>query len=123
MSMFIYAHLAGTHLEASAASRDATRAESKARRASSEIAILQSRLDRLALVTQALWSLLEERVGVSELELIERVREIDLSDGVLDGRAKPGVQDCPRCGRVLSKRNPRCIYCGTEVERNPFGSV
>ena len=53
-------------------------------------------------------------------ELIERIKEIDLSDGKMDGKARRSVMECPHCNRTISMRYQRCIYCGEFVEHDPF---
>lgn len=103
--------------------RTAVDAESAARRTKGATDDLAERLDRLALVTEALWSLLKTRSDVTDAELLEHIRAVDLSDGVLDGRARSAVQTCPGCERVLSKRHTRCLYCGVEVVQRPFDGV
>ena len=71
-------------------------------------------------MTEALWMLLRDRFGVTDDELFKYVRELDLSDGTLDGRvAKPGSA-CTECKRTVGKRHTQCIYCGTPIEREPF---
>ena len=100
--------------------RVASQAESTAHRSKHAADELAQRLDRLALVTEALWALLKERSDMTDEELLEHIRLVDLSDGVLDGKVRRGAQACPGCGRTLSKRNARCIYCGVEVVKGPF---
>lgn len=73
---------------------------------------VQRQLDSLLLVNMAMWSILEEKLGVTEVQLAERVREIDLRDGKLDGRYAPQGVECPKCRRVMSVRHKRCMYCG-----------
>jgi predicted Zn-ribbon and HTH transcriptional regulator len=76
---------------------------------------LEDRVDRLTLVCSALWSLLREKTGSTEEELLARVREIDLSDGKLDGKlARPPPATCGSCGRTFSSRHVRCLWCGAE---------
>ena len=84
----------------------ANSAHARAQSASRDV---QSRLDSLALMNAALWSLLQERLGLTETDLANRVREIDLRDGVLDGKIAHGVAACPACGRTTSTRRGRCI--------------
>lgn len=81
---------------------------------------LEQRIDRLSLVNEALWTLLRERVGVTDAELLERIREVDLSDGRLDGKVRRKPVDCPGCKRTVSNRHDRCLYCGQDIERGPF---
>jgi hypothetical protein len=75
---------------------------------------LDEKIDRLALICRAMWELLRERTGLSEEALVEKVREVDLLDGQLDGRATVPPKKCPECGRTVSKRHRRGIYCGAE---------
>ena len=84
--------------------------------------LLQSDVERLFMLTEALWTILKEQHGYTDEDLAERVREIDLRDGRLDGRsAQDKVNpDCPQCGRKLIGRNQVCLYCGTEASRDPF---
>jgi hypothetical protein len=68
------------------------------------------------------WTLLQEQHGYTDEQLIQRIQEIDLQDGKLDGKvAKEQVRpDCPQCGRKLMGRRPVCLYCGAEVALDPF---
>lgn len=92
------------------------RIDSKAQRATEAVTHLQTEVERLQLLTHAMWSLLSEKLGVTEQALIERVREIDLSDGVLDGKRKQSAAvPCPGCNRPNNRRHTRCMYCGAEL--------
>lgn len=73
---------------------------------------LQDRVDRLTLVNMAMWSLLKDKMGVTEEDLISRMVEIDISDGRPDGKVTVGVRKCGKCGRTLSPRHRKCLYCG-----------
>lgn len=81
-------------------------------------------LDKLGLVCQALWTLLQEETNLTEEDLLERVTELDLKDGVLDGKyTKPSV-DCPKCNAKMSRRFNRCLFCGEEyVDGSAFDTV
>lgn len=105
------------------ARRIAADAESTAHRSEHAVDALAERFDRLALITEALWSLLKERSDMTDEELLEHVRAVDLSDGVLDGKIRRGASPCSGCGRMLSKRNVRCLYCGVEVAQGPFEAL
>ena len=91
---------------------EAGSAKDAATDAKSAAAGVQRQLDSLMLVSMAMWSILEEKLGVTESQLADRVREIDLRDGKLDGRYAPEGMECPRCKRVMSARHKRCMYCG-----------
>ncbi len=85
---------------------------------------LEARLDALTLMSMAMWSLLEEKLGVTEAELAKRVEEIDLRDGKLDGRVSPTLAECPSCGRRMSARHRHCLYCGAEgLKQGPMSGL
>ncbi len=75
---------------------------------------LAARLDRLTLICHAMWLLLQEQTGLSDEALIERIKEVDLTDGRLDGKVARPPATCPKCGRTLSPRHWKCIWCGAE---------
>ncbi len=78
------------------------------------ISNLEDRLDRLSLVCMAMWSLLQDKARLTEDDLLERVRTLDLMDGVADNKATRSVSKCARCQRTMSSRHRRCLYCGFE---------
>jgi hypothetical protein len=87
----------------------------------SEIAALRGDVERLYFITEALWRLLKEKHGLSDTDIIREIAVIDLEDGRLDGRKAPTPPPpCPKCGRVLSKHRPKCMFCGEPVALNPF---
>lgn len=104
----------------SAAAAAAAHAEGAAARAQSNTEALERRVERLALVAEALWGLLQERVGLTEQELLERVQALDLSDGYLDGKVRRPAGPCPGCGRMVASRHRQCLYCGADTQRPAF---
>ena len=74
--------------------------------------LMEDRLDKLALVSMAVWELLAEKAGIGEEDLLEKIQEIDLRDGAADGKVTRKVARCPKCNRVMSPRHKRCLYCG-----------
>ncbi|WP_143543743.1 hypothetical protein [Rhodopirellula sp. MGV] len=95
----------------------ASRAETKSKRYESEVARLEDKVESLALTCQALWEIVREQTGLTDEQLVAKVSEIDLRDGVADGRMTNGVQSCENCGRKTSKRRLSCLYCGEENSR------
>ena len=104
---------------ASAQAESAVRQSDEINRAVYE---LEKRTDRLALTTMAMWALMSEKLGITEQELEDKITEIDLSDGKLDGKVRVEASTCPACGRRLSKRHHRCMYCGHDAG-NTIGRV
>ncbi len=86
---------------------------SSQRQKSGSVEMLETRLERLSLVCRALWSLLAEKTDLTEEQLINRMNQIDLQDGVADGRLKKQADNCPRCGRLISPRHASCMFCGS----------
>jgi len=77
-------------------------------------------VDKLFLITEALWELLKKEHGYTDELLIKKVTEIDSSNGTLNGKApKKERPNCVSCGRKLG-RHPTCLYCGAITPRNPF---
>ena len=115
MSIFWSIHRGvGASAEARSASRKAASASSKAQE-------VEDKVDRALLVCEALWTILREKLGMTEEELVQRVNDIDLSDGKLDGKVrKQSAVTCPSCNRTFARRFPRCIYCGQPVVHDPF---
>lgn len=100
--------------QANEASRRATDYQQRVRE-------VEDQIDRLALVNQAVWALVKDRLGLTDDLLIKKMRQIDLLDGVEDGKVTRSVNECPGCSRTLSARHKRCMYCGHEVARaTPF---
>ena len=81
---------------------------------------LEERVDRLALLSRALFELLAERTGVTEEQLSARVLEIDLRDGQRDGRMSPKPTRCPKCDAMISPRFGRCLFCGEQGPNAPL---
>ena len=85
---------------------------------------LEDSVARLALVNAAMWSLLKSHTGLTDAALAARIRDIDLRDGVEDGKLTPNVQNCQKCGRTMAPRHKRCMYCGSErLVTSPFDGI
>lgn len=86
-----------------------------------EVARLRAQVERLLIITEALWTILKDKTGLDEQELLRQMVQIDLRDGKLDGRvAATPPEPCPKCGRVVSNGALRCMYCGEPLLMNPF---
>lgn len=92
--------------------------ESEARRTVSHAALAQvrdlgERLDKLTLVTHAMWTLLSERTQITEEDLLRRITEIDARDGTVDGRVARQPVKCS-CGAMVCAKFQRCLFCGKD---------
>lgn len=82
---------------------------------------LEDRIDHLTMITAAIWTLLQQRTGMSNQQLLDQVQAIDLSDGQLDGRVRKDTRPCSKCRRAIAPRHLRCIYCGEQASQvDPF---
>jgi ribosomal protein S27AE len=79
-----------------------------------ELGDLNQRLDALALTCEALWELLQEQTDTSDEMIIAKMQEIDMRDGEDDNRIGSTQHKCSRCGRTISQRHQRCLYCGQD---------
>lgn len=98
----------------------ANRAAQVASEASTSVKELQRQLERMSLLNQALWELVRERLNLRDADLERMAQEIDLRDGVKDGRITPMAVRCPTCKRVNNTRHKKCIYCSTEFDSMLF---
>ena len=80
---------------------------------------LEDRVEAMALVTQALFELLQESSGVSEARLRAKITEIDLRDGQADGRMTRRPKKCPKCDAMMSPKFGRCLFCGERDQAAP----
>lgn len=92
---------------------DAHKADIKATSNQGDIRNLQDQIDHLSLVCQAMCELMEE-VGFNKNMLEDKIREIDLRDGKLDGKYNP-EKKCSGCSRAVAGRHVKCLYCGTKI--------
>ena len=105
----------------SAAFAAAASAQSEAQRAKTGVELLQCDVERLLMITEALWTFIKQQHGYKDEDLANLVADIDLRDGRLDGRVAPAQpHTCPSCGRTLGKNRPLCYYCGQPVQADPF---
>lgn len=78
------------------------------------IAELEEAVGRLMMVNRALWEIVRETHSFSDQILLEKIKEIDLRDGKLDGRLDP-VRKCSKCGKALHSKHSHCLFCGEPV--------
>ena len=105
----------------SQATTTAAQARTQAREASTEVEHLKRDVERLLMITEALWTLLRGTHNYTDEDLVKAITEIDMRDGVYDGRvARQEALKCPSCARPVSRRHARCIYCSLPLEHAPF---
>ena len=65
---------------------------------------LDERIDRLLLLTEAMWELLSKHLGFT-----------DHRDGHLDNRVARPARRCQACESAVPADRPTCQFCGVEV--------
>ena len=96
--------------------QDASSRDSIAREANKHVV---AKVEGLALVTMALFELLQEATGVSEQQLRAKITEVDLRDGQADGRMTRQPKKCPKCDAMMSPHFGRCLFCGHQDDSAP----
>jgi hypothetical protein len=103
------------------AQTDADSAAAEARAAQTETELMRADIDRLLMITEALWTFLKKEHGYTDEDLAGAITQIDMRDGLIDGKGiKSAPQACPDCGRMNSALRALCIYCGKAIPLNPF---
>ena len=82
--------------------------------------ILKANLERSFMISHALWEIVRFQCGLTDEDILRKVSEIDLRDGVLDGKNEGTPTICPGCGQRVSTRNPTCPYCGHVIDESIF---
>jgi hypothetical protein len=114
------AYAAYSSAAGSQASRDSTGAKNAARQAQYQVRFLEANLAKSFLINQALWELIRDKLHLTEEDLNNKLYEIDMRDGQLDGKNQRPVSDCPDCSRKVSARHPACLYCGAIIDDSVF---
>ncbi len=114
MLEFILGYSAGSATASRAASLARDAAVAAGTHHTNRIEDANERIDELAIIIRALWALMEEQ-GITAEQLTAKIEEIDLQDGVADGRATQLPVDCPSCGSKVPPERTTCQYCGTPV--------
>ncbi|MDP6635982.1 MAG: hypothetical protein QGG42_13875 [Phycisphaerae bacterium] len=101
--------------------RDAEDAEVCAARGGIQSDVTRPDVEKLFMITEALWNILKEKHGYADEDLARMVQDIDLRDGKLDGKVtRQANPPCAQCGRTLMGGHPVCLYCGAVSVRGPF---
>jgi len=97
-------------------------AQSDAQAATLEVLAVRRNMEKLFMVTEALWTILKDEHGYDDELLLRMVAEIDLRDGKIDGRvAIAETPLCGKCNRPLGRSQNACLYCGEQTGFDPFG--
>lgn len=110
MGLFLDLH---QYASISEASSSASRAEKKAQ----EIEWIQKKQERMALVCQALLEVIQERISITDEELEEKILEVDLRDGIENGKINYDIVNCLSCGKKANSTRGFCFFCGAPTSK------
>ena len=99
---------------------DAARAKSKVGSVEREVRMLKANLAKTMMICETLWEIVRDRHGLTEKDLHKKLYEVDMRDGVLDGKHQRKAEKCPNCDHTVSPRHPACIYCGQVIDDSVF---
>ena len=91
-----------------------------AARVEQRLRLLEANLAKAMMICESLWELLCDEHGWTEEKLHNKLYEVDMRDGVLDGKNQRQASQCPKCGRTVSGRHPACLYCGQVMDDSVF---
>ncbi len=101
-------------------SKEAAHAANQAAQAKQTVQVLEKNLAKTLLICEALWELLSQRSGLTVKDLHDKLYEIDMRDGELDGKNQRKAVECLGCGRTVSSRHTACLYCGQVIDNSVF---
>lgn len=91
------------------------------KRQRTELESLEDEIAHLRLITESLWELVSEVTGITNEQLVQRINEVDMDDGKLDGRKEHPPADCRTCHSKIPHNMSVCTYCGEPAPaRSPF---
>jgi len=103
-----------------ASDRTGARAESKVTTLQRQNKMLEANLAKVLMICEALWEMLKAQHSLTEEHLYKKLYEIDMRDGVLDGKHQRKAVECPNCRHMVSPRHPACLYCGQIIDDSVF---
>ena len=75
---------------------------------------LEDRFERLLLVTEAIWVMARDKLGLTEDDLIRTVVDLDGQDGSVDGHRTRAPRRCTECNAAINREFSKCMFCGHE---------
>lgn len=80
---------------------------------------LRRRVDQQDLLIEALFRIVKDKGLAGDVEIRETIAQIDLEDGVEDGRIgrdrTKKAPKCPDCERPVSRKRTHCVYCNAAL--------
>lgn len=91
---------------------------------SSSVRTLRKRVDQLELMLEALYAHMENKGDIDREKLSDLMIQVDLADGVEDGRIggdrTKRAPQCTKCSKPVSRKRAECVWCGEPVDKKAF---
>lgn len=86
---------------------------------------LEDRVERLLLLSEAVWELAAPALGLTDEHLAAKMAEIDGRDGPVDGRRNRQARTCSECRAAIQKGRSNCVFCGADhaAAPDPFDAI
>jgi hypothetical protein len=81
---------------------------------------LEENVAKALLIHEALWELMRDKLQLTEQQLFDKLYEIDMRDGIIDGKNQRSVVECPKCKRKVAPKHATCLYCGQIIDNSVF---
>ena len=112
-----YPSLYGVGLSNLSTSLEAGQARADAKEAQTGVELMQHDIERLLMITEALWLFIKTQHNYTDEDLVKVITEIEMRDSQ---SPKHQPVTCPACGRMNSGKRAACIYCGKPIPMDPF---
>ena len=104
--------------QAGAARVTAQDAQRKAASAEEKVEVIKSDIERLLMITEALWMILKKEGGYADADLTSLITEIDLRDGRLDGHVAGGPRSRAPIVHTSSAESVRFASTAASLSRS-----
>ena len=71
-----------------------------------------SNIEKLTLLCQAMWSLIEENTDLTEEDLENKILELEILRGDLFEEVEETAKTCPQCNAAVLPGTDKCQFCG-----------
>lgn len=75
-------------------------------------------INNLLIKNQTMWELVKDKTGLTDEDFLNKLKDIDMRDGSLNGKISVSLLNCNKCGKINNSTRDNCIYCGGELENS-----
>lgn len=72
-------------------------------------------IEKLTLLCQAMWALIEETTDLTEEDLEDKILELEILRGDLFEEIEETAESCPQCNAAIPAAMDKCQFCGHEL--------